>query len=673
MLNSTQEYREAIEASSRVILAEFMLNGTIYRNSVLTKMEYDSSISGGNQFVVGGAFINSLSVEIKEVVEDLQEMMPATARLGVELESSLLRLPLGKFFITEVKLDRNAKTTKIKLEDEFVRLLDNYQSELSYPSTSRKILQEIVTKTGIKTAKNITLIDDVISNKLEKVTYRDVLMYLAQLNGTFVRFNRYGELDFIQLKPTQKHVTKDHYGATGLVREEVKYRLGSINCKVEHGDKKQMLTSGNQSGNKMEFNNPFMTQQILDRLYNQYRTFNFYPYSLDWRGDIAVEAGDWISVHWGDNERFDVPVLSHKLVFDGGLSAKSGANETGAARSQYKYRSPLQEKIDYLEALASSSSVIYMNDAEPHNPKENDKWFKPSGGYVKLLEYINGKWVEKADTADLDKIVKTISTDEVIAKKISAAVAQIIEINANKIVAGDIDLNRIRIMQGSKEVLTVRDGKVVIDVSNANDVSEALSTLSSELSKKADKQETHTAIEAVAQVSKKTADSFKTNKEITDAQYKVLTSQLALAKQELEAKASLETIRDWQASYNAFVKAEGEHKAEAERNLVALSNRMVGIQNNLGNMTETWNSVRANMTFGEEGLTIGAAGSTTNIFITNERISMMSSGNEVMYISQGVIHIDNGVFTKTLQVGHYIESQYSVNPKYNVIRYVEKI
>ena len=43
---------------------------------------------------------------------------------------------------------------------------------------------------------------------------------------------------------------------------------------------------------------------------------------------------------------------------------------------------------------------------------------------------------------------------------------------------------------------------------------------------------------------------------------------------------------------------------------------------------------------------------------------------EVMYVSQGMLHIDNGVFTKTLQIGNYIESPLESNPNINVVRFV---
>jgi putative antireceptor len=41
-----------------------------------------------------------------------------------------------------------------------------------------------------------------------------------------------------------------------------------------------------------------------------------------------------------------------------------------------------------------------------------------------------------------------------------------------------------------------------------------------------------------------------------------------------------------------------------------------------------------------------------------------------MYISQGVIHIDNGIFTASIQVGRFRTEEYYLNPDINVIRHV---
>ena len=47
-----------------------------------------------------------------------------------------------------------------------------------------------------------------------------------------------------------------------------------------------------------------------------------------------------------------------------------------------------------------------------------------------------------------------------------------------------------------------------------------------------------------------------------------------------------------------------------------------------------------------------------------------SAGKEVMYISQGVIHIDNGIFTASIQIGRFRTEQYYLDKDVNVVRYV---
>ncbi|WP_195217137.1 collagen-like protein [Streptococcus oralis] len=457
MLEVTSDYIKAIENHLRVFEANFDLNGKRYTKTKIASATYDSSIGNSNDFTIGGGYINSLEIEIKEIIEGLQEMMPATMSVAIAGKT----VPLGKFFVTEVKLDRNDKKTKIKLQDEFVRLSGAYDSQLTYPAYTRDILAEIVRLTGITTDTNIQLVNDQVAKKLEKTSYREALVYLAQLSGSFVRFNRNGKLDFIKLKTTSRHITKDMYKPGGLERDEIPYRLKGIEC--ESADK-VVYKSGFSTGNIMKLKNPWVTQEILDRVFNEYRDFNFYPYTLSWRGDMAMEAGDWVTVHWDENIYFDIPMLSYKLSFDGGLSAHSSGNAAGVAQGTYKYKGTMQRQIEYLDELITKQGSMYLDTSSPTNPKNGDIWFKPNGGYVEMWERVEGSWVKKADSANVGEIVDTITTDELLAKKVSAAIGNYITLNAKNITAGDLDLARLRIMNGLQEIVSVRDGKVVMNI-----------------------------------------------------------------------------------------------------------------------------------------------------------------------------------------------------------------
>nr|DAX56571.1 MAG TPA: tail protein [Caudoviricetes sp.] len=163
----------------------------------------------------------------------------------------------------------------------------------------------------------------------------------------------------------------------------------------------------------------------------------------------------------------------------------------------------------------------------------------------------------------------------------------------------------------------------------------------------------------------------KANQVLTQAQLNKLNEVNSVVQAELEAKASLEILNQWVKAYQDFVNANNANRAQAEKNLADASARVAKLENNLSDMSERWNFIDSYMTSSNEGLVIGKTdNSSSMLFSPNGRVSMFSAGNEVMYISQGVIHIENGIFSKTIQVGRFREEQDFINPDRNVIRYV---
>ena len=163
----------------------------------------------------------------------------------------------------------------------------------------------------------------------------------------------------------------------------------------------------------------------------------------------------------------------------------------------------------------------------------------------------------------------------------------------------------------------------------------------------------------------------KADSALTQSQLNRLNEINSVMKSELEAKASLDTLNQWVKAYQDFVNANNANRAQAEKNLADASARVAKLENNLNDMTERWNFIDSYMTSSNEGLVIGKTdNSSSMLFSPSGRISMFSAGNEVMYISQGVIHIENGIFSKTIQIGRFREEQDYINPDRNIIRYV---
>lgn len=163
----------------------------------------------------------------------------------------------------------------------------------------------------------------------------------------------------------------------------------------------------------------------------------------------------------------------------------------------------------------------------------------------------------------------------------------------------------------------------------------------------------------------------KADQGLTQEQLNALNEKAGIIQAELEAKASADTLDNWIKAYKNFVQSNETARLQAEKDLISASQRVSNIAKDLGELSDRWNFIDTYMSSSNEGLVIGKNdGSSSMLFSPNGRISMYSAGVEVMYISQGVIHIENGIFSKTIQIGRYREEQYHINPDMNVIRYV---
>lgn len=162
----------------------------------------------------------------------------------------------------------------------------------------------------------------------------------------------------------------------------------------------------------------------------------------------------------------------------------------------------------------------------------------------------------------------------------------------------------------------------------------------------------------------------KADSALTQDQINKLNELNSIVQAELKAKASLSVVNQWVKAYQDFLSTNQENKNKTEKALVEASQRIVKLQNDLGETSQRWNFLDNYMRASNEGLTIGKNDGSNSVMVSDKRISMFSSGTEVMYIDKGVIHIENGIFSKAIQIGYYREEQDLIDPNRNVIKWV---
>lgn len=157
---------------------------------------------------------------------------------------------------------------------------------------------------------------------------------------------------------------------------------------------------------------------------------------------------------------------------------------------------------------------------------------------------------------------------------------------------------------------------------------------------------------------------------LTQEQINALNEKNAIMQAEWEAKASLDTLNKLIAEYTRYKLQNNKDKAQSEKDLISLNQRLVENIRNLKELAERWNFLDKYFQVGNEGIIFGEQNGNTCAKMSNDRFSIFSAGTEVMYISQGTLFIENGIFSKSIQIGRFREEQYHLNLDMNVIRYV---
>lgn len=163
----------------------------------------------------------------------------------------------------------------------------------------------------------------------------------------------------------------------------------------------------------------------------------------------------------------------------------------------------------------------------------------------------------------------------------------------------------------------------------------------------------------------------KADQALTQQQLNALAEKNRNMEAEMAAKASLAEVERWKQAYDEYVAQNDADKTSAEQKLITLTSRVAEWVKDWEDKKVQWSFLDTNMDFGEEGLRLGKKGSPTSILISNDRIGFYSGGSEVASMSNGTLTIDNGIFAKSLQIGHYREEVYEGDKTINVIRWID--
>ncbi len=398
----------------------------------LNNFKFQNMINPNNEITIGNTCASSVtfSIYMPEVNLENKEI---TIFEGVKVGTEIKYIKLGIFTVTKQTSDE--EYTSYEAYDRMYKADMPYFSDMTFPSTDKAILNEICSKLGISLATNIVTAHT-INEKPQGYTYREIIGYMAMLQGSNAVINADGNLELRWYKDSG-YVLDGHkyYQQSVTFTTSKNFVIQKLTCNnTKSGSTEQSQITSGDGATGLTFANPFMTQAILDEIYKKIGGFTFRPLTVKFVGDYRLEVGDIITVNKGGAD-YKVPIMQITHECDGGLISTVTSIGQSDTENTSVASGPITKQMEryYADLITVNKALINKLDVDTA---------KITYATITNLKATNAS-IENLKTNKLDATYAEIINANV--ESLKAANAAITQLKANSLTADIADLNYAKI------------------------------------------------------------------------------------------------------------------------------------------------------------------------------------------------------------------------------------
>lgn len=306
---------EIVRGNSTRYYSKYVVDGKEHTDT-LNNFKFQNIINPNNEITIGNTCSSGVTFSIYMPTVSL-ENKEITIFEGVKVGAEIKYIKLGIFTVTKQTSD--GEYTSYEAYDRMYKADMPYFSDMAFPSTDKAILNEICGKLGISLATNIVA-THTINDKPQGYTYREIIGYMAMLQGCNAVINADGNLELRWYKDSGYVLDGHKYYQQGVTFTTSKdFIIQKLICNnTKSGSTEQSEITSGDGATGLSFANPFMTQAILDEVYKKIGGFQFRPLTVKFVGDYRLEVGDIITVNKNGID-YKVPIMQITHECDGGL------------------------------------------------------------------------------------------------------------------------------------------------------------------------------------------------------------------------------------------------------------------------------------------------------------------------------------------------------------------
>ncbi|EOU1118849.1 interleukin-like EMT inducer domain-containing protein [Clostridium perfringens] len=326
--------KEINKLQGRKFNAKVIIRDKEYSGNQIYEMNLEESVNPSDSFSIGSICSNSFDIKLINT-GDIFDNAIVKPYVGLYIGDDIEYIPLGVFNV--IKTSVKGKFINLECVDNMLGLEKVYFSDLSYPADINDIAKEICKKAGVNLASKLP---NYRVNKIEGYSLREAIGFIASLCGSFARFNRIGDLEIRGYEVVKQEMTPHNLFKLDIEANEC------IIKKVIAKKGEEELSTGTDDGNKIVFNNPIITKEILSDIYTKYNGFKYIPYTAKWKGNPAIMAGDILNLTDLNGNKYNALIMEQKFTYKNGISSEVKAKGKTRQDSSFDSKGSVAQSME---------------------------------------------------------------------------------------------------------------------------------------------------------------------------------------------------------------------------------------------------------------------------------------------------------------------------------------
>lgn len=333
---------------------------------------YTASCCGGDTIGIGCVCAACVKIVTAGVFHLLNQII--TVEIGCDDQW----VPLGTFTVTECKQSDDI-TTLTGYDAAYCATGDVYMPTVESGASVAAVIADLADQCGLKVGPlpakaAATTVEGVLTGH----TCREMLGYMAALLGKNAIVDRDGVLQLIWFADSGVSITGEDY-YTGELSRDGSYLLAGITAtktvlepvaepedeetaSAETIEREITLTAGSGSGNGFSLTNPFITQEILDTIWEEIGGLTYSVGSCKVFGGLLLEPGDLVTLPPQNDSDAVLPVMSVQLELDGGCMATLSATGVSQPDSTVTWTGGVNGAVQRIEADVAQFKQLVIKD-----------------------------------------------------------------------------------------------------------------------------------------------------------------------------------------------------------------------------------------------------------------------------------------------------------------------